>query len=126
MHILIDNQKSVEVSPVWRADEDGQTWLTIGFDDTHKVLETWIELDPERRRYRYARSEDDMLPSRIIIAWIGLNLVMVDVEPHYNGLREMNAYRLDDLAEALPADALQWGEEIGETDEPPLPEWAKP
>lgn len=124
MHILIDNQKSVETTPIWRFGEDGSPWLTLNFDDAHKVLEKWIELDPDRRSYRYAKDESDTTPSRIIIAWVGLGLVMVDVDAHFDGMNEINAYRLDDLAEALHAGALQWGEQIGEDDAPPLPEWA--
>lgn len=112
MHILIDDQIAVNVTPGTMQDEDGNDVVVLEFTDTADLLDTWAKLSPGRRGYRYGRDDGDTEPSTIFVAEAtrhGLNLD--DIAPHWDGRFEHNAYRLDALKLVLP---IKWGAEIGE------------
>lgn len=112
--ILVDYQKVVEVSPFRLADEDGETHLLIPFENAHDVLNAWKELNPAQRDFRYGRDESDGEPSTVIVIWsTSQTLYVHDIDPFWDGVGEINAYRLEDLAMAT-GDLLLWGERIGE------------
>lgn len=103
MHVMIDNQKSVEVTPLILKTEDGEPALVLGFTDTAEILNEWQNLAPGRRSYRYGAPESDDDPSTIIIAEANNNtLDMVDVDPHYDGVMTHNAYPYSELHNVLP------------------------
>lgn len=116
MDILIDNQKVVSVEADLLQDEDGDLRVVLGMTQMAHVLDTWMKLDESRRGYCYG---DDQGAATIIIARCDTPngaLVIEDVEPFWNGSYAVAGYSLGRLASALPADALRWGEAIGEPD----------
>lgn len=103
MHIIIDEQRPIEVTPVTMSTEDGGTEETLVFEDAHNILDAWVKLAPGRRGFRYGRDADDTEPSTIIIAEASNNkLDLFDIDPHWDGVSTRNAYRLVDLADTLP------------------------
>lgn len=116
MRVLIDNQLGLEIEVQWMDNEYGDAELVVPFAGAHAILEGWRALDPGRHDYRYGDDEDAARPSKIIVAWTDRQrLTMTDVDPFWSPATDtINAYRLDDIAEALPIDALKWGADIGE------------
>lgn len=103
MHLIVDEQRPVEVTPQLASTEDGEVVEVVNLDDTVTVLDAWVALAPGRRNYRFGRDEDDTEPSVIFVAEASRNtLEMFDLPPHWNGSAELNAYRLDDLTDTLP------------------------
>lgn len=103
MHVLIDDQKSVEVTPLVLKSEEGAAVLVLGFTDTNEILNEWQNLALGRRSYRFGAPESDGEPSTIIIAEATNNhLDMVDIDPHYDGVETRNAYPYEELHSALP------------------------
>lgn len=103
MHVLIDDQITVEVTRVHVDCEEQGSRDVLGFDDTHAILNAWEKLAPGRRGFRYARDESDSEPSTIIVAEAsGRSLSMFDIDPHWTGNQTLNAYRWDDLESSLP------------------------
>lgn len=103
MHILIDEQRAIEVTPVTMSAEYGETVETLVFSDAHAVLTAWMDLAPGRRGFRYGRDESDDEPSTIIVAEAsGNKLDLFDIDPHWDGSSTRNAYRLVDLTGTLP------------------------
>ncbi|QUE25374.1 hypothetical protein SEA_FIZZLES_80 [Microbacterium phage Fizzles] len=103
MHVLIDGQVTVEVTPVTVDCEEEGTRVVLNFSDAHAILNTWEKLAPGRRGFRYGRDESDTEPSTIIIAEAsGNRLDLFDVDPHWTGSDTLNAYRWDDLESTLP------------------------
>lgn len=104
MHIMIDDQKPIEVTPITDiTDEFNEPTTLLSFNDAHQILTLWQDLAIGRRGFRYGRDESDDEPSVIIIAEAtqhGLNLD--EVEPFWDGSMEHNAYALDDLDAVLP------------------------
>lgn len=117
MHILIDNQKSVEVTPTTLTDRDGHETEVLSFTDAHMVLETWHELDLAHRDYRYGNDDSDTEPCQIHIAWVDGTgaLAMNTVDPYWDDLNgTVNGYALVALEEVLPEGAVKWGAALGE------------
>lgn len=117
MRILIDNHQGIEVTGQWAKNEEGELVLVLPFLENAKVMDAWQAADPAHRSYRYGDVSSDSDPSVLIVAWIARNngsLVMADIEPHYDGVGDINAYALDDLSEALGIDVLKWGAAIDE------------
>jgi len=116
MKILIDSQKSIEVSAIALADEHGDAHTIVSLSDTYAVLTAWKDLDIACRNFRYGRDESDSEPGMIVIAWVDATgcLHMADVDPFWTGSSTLNAYSLDELAGAVGIDSLQWGASIGE------------
>lgn len=103
MYILIDEQRTIEVSPILMRNEDGTTEHTIVFTETNEILNTWVKLAPGRRNFRYARDDSDDEPSAIYVAEASADtLDFFDIDPHWDGVSTRNAYRLVDLTDALP------------------------
>ncbi|UDL15458.1 hypothetical protein SEA_PEPE25_83 [Microbacterium phage Pepe25] len=103
MHVLIDDQKVVEVTDLTMKNEDGEPTLTLAFEDAHRVLDTWKELRPGHRGFRYGGDESDNEPSTIIVAEaLAHGLVLDDIDPHWDGVSTRNAYGYDRLAAVLP------------------------
>ncbi|QED11897.1 hypothetical protein SEA_MASHLEY_81 [Microbacterium phage Mashley] len=104
MHVLIDDQITVEVTfTPTHCEVVGGERDVVSFDDTHAILNTWEKLAPGRRGFRYARDESDSEPSTIIVAEAsGRSLSMFDIDPHWTGSQTVNGYRWDDLESTLP------------------------
>lgn len=103
MHILIDDQRPVEVTPIVMKSEEGAAVLVLSFEDTALILNQWVTLAPGRRNFRYGTPESDDDPSSLIIAEATNNtLDMVDIDPHYDGVETRNAYSYEELHAALP------------------------
>ncbi|QXN74004.1 hypothetical protein SEA_BLAB_78 [Microbacterium phage Blab] len=109
MHILIDDQITVEVTFTSTHCEEVGERDVVSFDDTHAILNTWEKLAPGRRGFRYAaRDESDSEPSTIIIAEVsGRSLSMFDIDPHWTGSQTVNGYRWDDLESSLPLKVVE-------------------
>lgn len=116
IHVLVDHQTPVLVSPSIRQNESGEECALLGFADVIDILEAWVRLSSARRSYRWSHEDGDNAPSTIIVFRIaGDSLVITDVEPFWSpGTDIMAAWDVDDLAAALGDDGLQWGEAIGE------------
>lgn len=103
MQILIDDQRVLDVTPVPMPTEDGETVDTLVFEDAHQVLDAWQSLDLGHRGFRYGTDESSNEPCAIIVAEARRNggLVIVDIDPHYDGVSTRNAYRLDAFTSAF-------------------------
>lgn len=120
MRIMIDNLRVIDVEADLLRDEDGDLRVVLGLHQTATLLDAWKGLSELHRNYRYG---DDEGAATVIIAYVngfsGFDvgrLVMEDVDPFWNGSYTVDGYSLEGLASALPADALRWGEAIGEPD----------
>lgn len=117
-HVLVDNQKPVEVTPIVHDHPENGRTVTLGFDDTRRVLTEWVALAPARRAFRYGRGGSN-LPPLIFIAEVTRGdgspvLWVTELGPYWAGVDEVsNRHGLDELNTAL-AGALQWGPAIGE------------
>lgn len=108
MHVLIDDQKVIEVTPLTLDCEEEGKRAALSFTDTHAILETWVALAPGRRNFRYGGDESDTEPSTIIIAEAHNNtLDLFDIDPHWDGSVTHNAYRWDDLEDTLPIKVVE-------------------
>ena len=108
MHVLIDDQITVDIThTIADCEEEGKR-AVVSFVDTHAILNAWEELAPGRRGFRYARDESDTEPSTIIIAEASANrLDLFDIDPHWTGGQTLNAYRWDDLESTLPLKVVE-------------------
>lgn len=103
MHVLIDDQKVVEVTGLTMKDELTGETLALAFEDAYLVLNTWKELRPGHRDFRYGNDESSNEPSIVIVAEaLPHELVMDEIPPHWDGSSTRNAYRYVDLASSLP------------------------
>lgn len=121
--IIVDNQSSLEVDYFIAEQEgSGELEVVLPFDSAYSVIEQWRYLSGSRRGFRFGGHDGDDTPDTIIIAWSTLQgLTMTDLDPFYGRVPggfvdTFNAYSLQDLAGALPIEALQWGPLIGEAD----------
>lgn len=118
-HILIDDQKTIEVTPIIHDHPSEGRTVVLSFDDTYRILEEWVKFAPSRRNYCWANEADDNEPSKIVIAEAVRNsignptLLLEVVEPYWDGVSDLNQYPLDVLSMGLGT-ALQWGAAIGE------------
>jgi len=120
-HVLIDEQKRVEIHPeVVEQELDGKL-VYLPFLEVDAILDAWVSLAPGRRSYRYGGDESSTEPSTVIIAEAlsagpGMpTLSLSDVEPWWTeGGGARNGYILEHLSAALGEGALQWGAAIGE------------
>ncbi|WNN94112.1 hypothetical protein SEA_FREGLEY_87 [Microbacterium phage Fregley] len=103
MHVLIDDQKVVDVTALTMKDENTGETMTLAFEDAHRILDTWKELRPGHRGFRYGGDDSDDEPSVIIVAEaLAHGLVLDDIDPHWDGVSTRNAYRYVDLSAVLP------------------------
>lgn len=117
IHVLVDHQTPVPVSPNIRQNEYDEKCALLGLVDASDILEAWVRLSPARRSYRWSHEDGDSAPSTIIVIRIaGDSLVITDVEPFWSpGTDTIAAWDVDDLQDALGgSDGLQWGGAIGE------------
>lgn len=114
MHILIDDQKVVEVSPEVHLDEDRESRLVLNVNDTHTVLDAWKNLDVGRRAFDWGGDADSTGPDVIFVAMSGDTLWFERAEPFWDGQMVHSGHALDVLEGALPLGTLRWGDDIGE------------
>ena len=121
-HILIDEQKAVEFTPILHERAHGVRTITLSFGDTYRVLDEWAKLAQERRGFRFGGEEDDTEPDKVVIAEaVGRplsspRLALEELHPFWDGERVHNEYELDRLSDVLGVDTLKWGMEIDEED----------
>lgn len=108
MHVLIDDQKVVDVTALTMKDESTGETLALAFEDAHRILTAWVELRPGHRGFRYGADDSSDEPSLIIVAEaLTHELVMDDIPPHWDGSSTRNAYRYVDLASSLPLKVVE-------------------
>lgn len=100
MHILIDDQKPIEVTTITGLTNDNEESVTaLSFGDTHKILTAWKDLDTRRRDFTFANDE----PNDIITAYTVADRLEFDtIGPLWDGSRTHDAYDLADLSAVLP------------------------
>ncbi|QNJ55579.1 hypothetical protein SEA_PHINKY_88 [Microbacterium phage Phinky] len=103
MHILIDDQKPIEVTPIADLTNDNEESVTaLSFGETHKILTIWKELDTRRRDFTYTNSEPND-PADIVTAYTVADRLEFDtIGPLWDGSRTHDAYDLADLSAVLP------------------------
>jgi hypothetical protein len=112
MNILIDNEKVVEVE-YEKVTADGDEYIVLEVEAVYEMLNAWRELDPRRRSFSWPakRDAEDMM-----VAWYGSRAGLTTgwVSPFWDGHDDLDAHSLEAITDVMPADALQWGEKIGE------------
>jgi hypothetical protein len=110
--VMIDHQKVIEVR-IWRREVDGDEYIVLDVDNTLALLGAWRDLDPRRRNFSWPAKSDY---EDLVVAWHSetAGLVLEWVSPFWDGTQEWDAHSLEAIAGTLPAEALQWGEKIGE------------
>lgn len=108
MHVLIDDQKVVDVTALTMKDESTGETLALAFEDAYSILDAWMQLRPGHRNFRYAGDESSDEPSKIIVAEaLAHGLVLDDIDPHWDGTSTRNAYRYVDLSAVLPLKVVE-------------------